>query len=99
MLFPDQGQGAAMGFEDAACLMVLLAHLSSKDEIPARLELFQKLRIKRVSAMQIFSSVGQDEAHKIAKIVKPFVDGAPPSKYLYLRASVWGKEGMTRTRL
>ena len=79
-----------MGFEDSVCLMVLLAQLGSKDEIPARLELFQKLRIKRVSAMQIFSSVGQDEAHKIADVVKPFVDGPPPSKYLHLRA-LWGK--------
>jgi hypothetical protein len=70
-----------MAIEDGAALGVLFSDLQSKDEIPDRLALFQRLRLNRVSAMQVFSSVGQDEAAKIADLVKPYVDGVVPSKF------------------
>jgi hypothetical protein len=77
----DQGQGGAMAIEDAAALGVLLSGLKSKDVIAERLQQFEQLRVKRVAAMVIFSSVGQDEAHKIKEIVRPFVDGPLPSEW------------------
>ena len=70
-----------MAIEDAAALGVLLSGLKSKDAIPQRLQLFEQLRLRRVSAMVIFSSVGQDEAHRIKDMVKPFVDGSLPSEW------------------
>jgi salicylate hydroxylase len=69
-----------MAIEDAAALGVLLSGVKSKDAIAERLQQFEQLRLKRVAAMVIFSSVGQDEAHKIKDIVRPFVDGPLPSE-------------------
>ena len=76
----DQGQGGGMAIEDGAALGVLFSNLPSKDEISNRLALFQRLRLDRVSAMQVFSSVGQDEAAKIAHLAQPYVKGPLPSK-------------------
>ena len=69
-----------MGVEDGAALGVLFSSLPSKSEIPARLHLFQSLRLARVSAMQIMSSVGQDEQALIADVVRPYIEGPVPSK-------------------
>jgi 2-polyprenyl-6-methoxyphenol hydroxylase-like FAD-dependent oxidoreductase len=76
----DQGQGGGMAVEDAAALGVLFSDLRSKEEISARLNLFQELRLERVSAMQILSSVGQDEHMKIADKLRPYFKGTPPSE-------------------
>lgn len=74
-----------MAIEDGAALGVLFSDLQSKDEIAARLALFQRLRLNRVSAMQVFSSVGQDESAKIAERAQPYVEGSLPSKlHLFL---------------
>ncbi len=71
-----------MAVEDGAALGVLLANIRSREEIPARLGLFQQLRLDRVSAMVIFSSVGQDESAKIADRARQYVKGPLPSRYL-----------------
>ena len=68
-----------MAIEDGAALGVLFSDVTSKDEISARLQLFQELRIDRVSAMVIFSSVGQDEHAKIADVARQYVKGPLPS--------------------
>ena len=69
-----------MAIEDGAALGVLLSDLQSMEELVKRLNLFQELRLDWVSAMQIFSSVGQDEAARIADLIRPYVKGALPSK-------------------
>ena len=79
-MLPHQGQGGGMAIEDGAALGVLLSHLHSKNEILQRLALFERLRLDRVSAMQIFSSVGQDESAKIADLARPYVKGPLPSE-------------------
>ena len=84
--FLDQGQGGGMAIEDGAALGVLLSNIKSKDEIPARLQLFQELRIDRVSAMVIFSSVGQDESARIAHLAKQYVKGPLPRKFMIFLA-------------
>lgn len=70
-----------MAVEDGGTLGVLLSGIKSKAEIPERLQLFEQLRVNRVTAMVIFSSVGQDEADKIEEAVRPYVDGPLPSKH------------------
>jgi len=69
-----------MAIEDGAALGVLLSDLTLIDEIPARLKLFEDLRMDRVSVMQIFSSVGQDEYLKIADKARKYHKGPLPSK-------------------
>ncbi len=80
----DQGQGGGMAIEDGGALGVLLSKIRPKDEIPARLQLFQQLRIDRVSAMVILSSVGHDESAKIVDIARPYVKGPVPSAYSFV---------------
>lgn len=69
-----------MAVEDGAALGVLFSDLSSKEEVKRRLELFQKLRFDRVSAIQLLSSVGQDEIHKVVDRAQPYFLGPVPSK-------------------
>ena len=71
-----------MAIEDGAALGVLFSDLQSKDEIPDRLALFERLRLKRVSAMQVFSSVGQDQASIIKEKAQPYVEGPVPCKFI-----------------
>lgn len=70
--------------EDGAALGVLFSNLRSKEEVHHRLELFQKLRFDRVSAIQILSSVGQDEIHKVIGSAQPYFQGPVPSKSFVL---------------
>ena len=67
-----------MAIEDGAALGVLLSNVKSQDEIPERLRLFQELRLNRVSAMVILSSMGQDQAAKVANDAQRYVDGPLP---------------------
>jgi len=47
--------------------------------IAERLHLFQEIRKNRTAAVQIFSNAGQDEAAKIERDAKPFVNGKVPT--------------------
>lgn len=56
-MLPHMGQGAAQAIEDAAVLGVLLNHLSDAEEVPRRLEMFERARRQRVGAAQILSRI------------------------------------------
>lgn len=79
-MLPHHGQAGAQALEDSVALAVMLSQLQSFDEIPRRLELFEKVRIKRASAIQIFSNVAQDQAERVQmqKDAQPYVDGPVP---------------------
>ena len=49
--------GAAQAVEDGACLAALLSCISSKDEIPTALRVFEELRISRTAQVQQASFV------------------------------------------
>ncbi|KAL6705849.1 hypothetical protein ACN47E_006309 [Coniothyrium glycines] len=58
---PHQGQGAGQAIEDAASLAVMLPLGVPREQIPARLKLYEKCRYERASTIQEFSRVaGQD---------------------------------------
>ena len=76
-MLPHQGQGGAMAFEDAEALAVVLANLEPP-ELERRLELFEKIRAPRVSAMQIFSSVPMEESAKVENQARPYIQGKVP---------------------
>ncbi|RAL13090.1 putative salicylate hydroxylase [Aspergillus homomorphus CBS 101889] len=67
-MLPHQGQGGAQAIEDAGALSEIFAEISGTPdlrEIRRRLELFESIRLKRVSAMQVLSDAGQDQAWRI----------------------------------
>jgi salicylate hydroxylase len=53
-MVPHFGQGAGQAIEDGFALAILLEH-AKRDEIPARLEAYQKLRRERTSRVQVAS--------------------------------------------
>lgn len=72
----DQGQGGAQAIEDAAALGEVFAGLPTdppRDEIRRRLELFEKIRLKRVSAMQMLSLAGQDQAFRVREQAQQYM--------------------------
>ncbi|KAI0131931.1 putative salicylate hydroxylase [Xylariales sp. AK1849] len=79
-MLPHQGQGGGMALEDGASLGVLLSGLTSKSEIPARFELFQKIRFDRTSATQILSNAGFDEVDSIQEEAARYVNSVQMPK-------------------
>ncbi|KAH0566251.1 hypothetical protein GP486_000349 [Trichoglossum hirsutum] len=65
----DQGQAGAQAIEDACALGLLLEGIESAD-VNSRLKLFEKVRIGRAGAVQIFSRYGQDQADKVKQEVE-----------------------------
>ncbi|KAL4790576.1 FAD/NAD(P)-binding domain-containing protein [Aspergillus venezuelensis] len=75
-MLPHQGQGGAMAIEDAGALGEVLTDLPAnppKAEIQNRLKLFEKIRLRRVSAMQILSNAGQDQSFRIRERAQEYM--------------------------
>ena len=65
-----------MAIEDAAALGEVLTDLPadpSTFEILSRLKLFEKIRLARVSAMQILSNAGQDQSFRIKERAQEYM--------------------------
>ncbi|GAB1201957.1 hypothetical protein APSETT445_000555 [Aspergillus pseudonomiae] len=74
--YPYQGQGGAQAIEDAGALSEIFTRLPANptaDEIRDRLAVFERVRIKRASAIQVCSNVGQDEAWKIREQAQKYM--------------------------
>ena len=56
-MLPFGGQGSNQAIEDAGALGYLFHHLDNPDQIPKRLELFETVRRKQASRVQILSKV------------------------------------------
>lgn len=84
-MVPYMSQGAAMAFEDAAALSVVLSRISSPKELRFALKVFEKERVRRTSMMQEASMVNSmiwhfrdgpfQEARDAA--MRPEVEGRP----------------------
>ncbi|KAL4863339.1 hypothetical protein BDV12DRAFT_202182 [Aspergillus spectabilis] len=75
-MLPHQGQGGAQAIEDAAALSEIFTDLLAnppKDEIRNRLKVFETVRLRRVSAMQILSNAGQDQAFRIRERAQQYM--------------------------
>ncbi|OHE97265.1 hypothetical protein CORC01_07519 [Colletotrichum orchidophilum] len=75
---PVRAQGAAMAIEDAAALGVLLSALTSKDEIETRLDMFNRLRVKRVAGTQTTSSQHRWDPTLVTEEQRQYFDGDVP---------------------
>jgi 2-polyprenyl-6-methoxyphenol hydroxylase-like FAD-dependent oxidoreductase len=63
---PHQGQGGACAIEDAASLAVVLPEDTPAKEIPARLQLYEKIRYERANRIQEYSRVaGADKKDNV----------------------------------
>ncbi|TDZ30042.1 FAD-dependent monooxygenase OpS4 [Colletotrichum trifolii] len=73
-MLPHQGQGGAMGIEDGATLGIVLSGITDRSQIEERLEIYEKIRRSRASAIQILSNVGLDEAHLVKDDLLEFLE-------------------------
>ncbi|RDW68710.1 putative salicylate hydroxylase [Aspergillus mulundensis] len=72
----DQGQGGAQAIEDGAALGEIFTDIAdnpSLDEIRARLAIFEQVRLRRVSAMQVLSDAGQDRVFEVRERAKQYM--------------------------
>ncbi|KAH8760909.1 FAD binding domain protein [Hyaloscypha finlandica] len=65
---PHQGQGAGQAIEDAATLGVMFPGDVKKEEITARLELYQKIRMERAHRIQEYSRIAGSDLKEGVKI-------------------------------
>ncbi|KAK1525773.1 FAD binding domain-containing protein [Colletotrichum costaricense] len=72
-MLPHQGQGGAMGLEDGLALGVVFAGVSDNSDLEKRLDLFEKIRRNRASAIQILSNVGTDQSSLVEKDLLEFL--------------------------
>ncbi|KAL4738355.1 hypothetical protein BDV11DRAFT_216017 [Aspergillus similis] len=75
-MLPHQGQGGAQAIEDGAALGEIFAGIQevpTKDEINDRLKVFEKVRLRRVSAMQVLSDAGQDRVFEVRERAQQYM--------------------------
>ncbi|GJC98805.1 putative salicylate hydroxylase [Colletotrichum higginsianum] len=75
---PLRAQGASMAIEDAAALGVLLSQVESADEVPARMDMFNKLRWCRVAATQLLSSEHRWDPSQLSAEQRGYFSGDVP---------------------
>ena len=79
-MLPHHAQGGAMAFEDAEALAVVLTRMRNLElaELERSLELFEKIRVSRASAIQILSTVPLEHRATVADQARPYIEGKPP---------------------
>jgi 2-polyprenyl-6-methoxyphenol hydroxylase-like FAD-dependent oxidoreductase len=65
---PHQGQGGGCAIEDAASLAVVLPADTPRDEITARLQLYENIRIQRANRIQEYSRLAGADSKEDVKL-------------------------------
>ncbi|CEJ91921.1 hypothetical protein VHEMI07604 [[Torrubiella] hemipterigena] len=73
-MLPLGAQGANQGIEDGAVLGHVLANANSAADIPQRLQLFDQLRVKRASRVQILSSIRYSNESLVREKLEPYME-------------------------
>nr|RBR01147.1 hypothetical protein FVER53263_10647 [Fusarium verticillioides] len=81
-----QGQGGAQSFEDAAALGILFPADTTVDDVPRRLELYNKLRYPRSVTVMFMSKINDERRGEMMDDLRKFVPDAelPPNIFPYL---------------
>lgn len=72
-MLPFGGQGSNQAIEDAGALGCVLKGLESPEEVSARLEVFEKVRIKRASMIQTLSKVRVGKENEVEREIRQYV--------------------------
>jgi hypothetical protein len=85
----DQAQGGAQGIEDGVALGLALKG-ATPEQVEERLDLYEKIRRNRASAVQILSNVGYEESHIVYEELKKYlVESDIPSKFIWSNHTRW----------
>ncbi|KAH8664662.1 FAD binding domain-containing protein [Xylariales sp. PMI_506] len=71
-MLPHQAQGGAQGIEDGVALGIVF-NGATAEQIEERLDLYEKVRRNRASAIQILSNVGADQSHIVHEELRQFL--------------------------
>ncbi|KAI9822970.1 MAG: cis-Golgi t-SNARE syntaxin [Phylliscum demangeonii] len=77
-MLPLAGQAGTQALEDGGALGCLLTHLSSREEVPERLRLFQQVRRNRAAIVQILSSIRLGQEATVTEKIRPYREGKSP---------------------
>ncbi|VUC32393.1 unnamed protein product [Clonostachys rosea] len=85
-MLPHQGQGGGQSFEDGAALGVLFSKDATVDDIPRRLELYNRVRYARAVTVMFMSKVNDERRGAMMEDLRKFVPDAvlPPDMFPYL---------------
>ncbi|KEF62590.1 uncharacterized protein A1O9_00563 [Exophiala aquamarina CBS 119918] len=72
-MLPFGGQGSNQAIEDAGALGVVLAGVETPAEVPARLKVFESVRIRRVSVIQLLSTTRAGTEKTVEEALKQYV--------------------------
>jgi salicylate hydroxylase len=87
-MLPFGGQGANQAIEDGGALGVLLAGMSSVEDLPRRLALFEKVRRLRASRVQMLSTVRLGKEKDVEQEVKKYSDFPGQGKRFFFLYSI-----------
>ncbi|KHN94382.1 Aromatic-ring hydroxylase-like protein [Metarhizium album ARSEF 1941] len=80
-MLPFGGQGANQAIEDGGVLGSVLAGVEYAAELPKRLDLFNSLRVRRASRVQILSSVRANKEYLVQDQIRHYMEPGMPRKY------------------
>ncbi|KID84046.1 Monooxygenase, FAD-binding protein [Metarhizium guizhouense ARSEF 977] len=80
-MLPFGGQGSNQAIEDGGVLGRVLAGVQDATGLPQRLELFDKLRVRRASRIQILSSVRANNEHLVQDQIAQYMEPGVPRMY------------------
>jgi len=73
-MLPFGGQGSNQAIEDGGAIGFLLVNVDDEAQLPQRLQLFDQLRRRRASRIQILSSVRANRETVVEDKIKPFME-------------------------
>lgn len=79
----DQGQGGAQSLEDGAALGTLFPADTTVDQIPRRLELYNKLRYGRAVTVMFMSKINDERRGEMMDDLRKFVPDAQLPKSMF----------------
>ncbi|KAK4936727.1 hypothetical protein LTR10_022451 [Elasticomyces elasticus] len=80
---PHQGQGGAQSFEDGAALAALLPGDTLKEQIPQRLELYNRARYPRAITVMYMSQVNEERRQEMMEELHQYVPDAEFPKDIF----------------
>ncbi|KAL4954776.1 hypothetical protein BDW69DRAFT_162418 [Aspergillus filifer] len=84
-MLPHQGQGAAQAFEDAAALAGVMTADTTVEQLPQRLELYNKLRYAHAVTVMMMSRINDERRGEMLDELRRYVPGAelPEDMFAY----------------
>lgn len=73
-MLPLGAQGANQGIEDGGVLGCVLANVNKAADIPERLRLFDQIRVKRASRVQVLSSIRYSNESLVREKLAPYME-------------------------